>query len=636
MKYFLAVCVTVFFISCSAFSQQGKYLKHTVVKGETVTQIAQKYHVTPFDIYKLNPDSKNGVQPNTVLLIPSPTSKAKESALNSKAKTHQVATKETWYSIAKLYNVSIGDLEAANPIALKEGLKVGGMITIPSKSLSKSLDTKTGKVVYHEVLAKETKFSIAKKYGITIEQLEKLNPDTVGGLPVGYKLLISGTPPQSGVKVTKIEEPKKAKIVEYVNYEVKAKETMYSLTKMFGLSTEALVAINPELTDGVKEGMILKIPNTVSISKTEKNAIADLSKSITTQKRKELVLLLPFNISKLESDTINSTAARLKKDKFLNMTLDFYAGALMAIDSAKTLGLNINVKILDSQETKNSSNAASLVQQYKLENADAIIGPFYQTNVEKVAELVSKDNVPVISPLSKETVKSFPNLYQSMPTNDFLRTAMFDYLETKDGNIIAVIAAKKTAIKQYIIENQKGVRLTGLDSNGNFVADSLKKLLVKDKVNYVIMESEKTGTILAITNTLLNAMSEYRVQLVILEANPTLDFEEIPLSRLTKLKMLYPSLICDNETPEALMFENAYKRKNKIFPSQFATRGFDVTFDTMLRLSQNTSFAETIENVATKQVENKFDYNKKVSEGYTNSGVYILYYDADLTIKEAN
>lgn len=636
MKYFLAVCVTVFLISFSAFSQQGKYLKHTVVKGETITQIAQKYHVTPFDIYKLNPDSKNGVQPNTVLLIPSPTSKAKESTSNAKAKTHQVATKETWYSIAKLYNLSIGDLEAANPVALKEGLKVGEVITIPTKSLSKSLDTKTGKVVYHEVLPKETKFSIAKKYGLTIEQLEKLNPDIVGGLPVGYKLLISGTPPKNGVKITKIEDPKKTKIVEYVNYEVKAKETMYSLTKMFGLSAEALIAINPELTEGVKEGMILKIPNTVSITKSEKNAIADLSKSISTQNRKQLVLLLPFNISKLESDTVNSTAARLKKDKFLNMTLDFYAGALMAIDSAKTLGLNINVKILDSQETKNSSNAASLVQQYKLENADAIIGPFYQTNVEKVAELLSTKNVPVISPLSKETVKSFPNLYQSMPTNDFLRTAMFDYLETKDGNIIAVIAAKKTAIKQYIIENQKGVRLTGLDANGNFAADSLRKLLVKDKVNYVIMESEKTGTILAITNTLINAMSEYNVQLVILEQNPTLDFEEIPLSRLTKLKMLYPSLICDNETPEALMFENAYKRKNKIFPSQFATRGFDVTFDTMLRLSQNSSFAETIDNVATKQVENKFDYNKKVSEGYANKGVYILYYDADLTIKEAN
>ena len=61
-----------------------------------------------------------------------------------------------------------------------------------------------------------------------------------------------------------------------------------------------------------------------------------------------------------------------------------------------------------------------------------------------------------------------------------------------------------------------------------------------------------------------------------------------------------------------------------------------MTFDTMLRLSQNNTFAETIDNTATKQVENKFDYNKKVSEGYANKGVYILYYDAELTIKEAD
>ena len=101
-----------------------------------------------------------------------------------------------------------------------------------------------------------------------------------------------------------------------------------------------------------------------------------------------MALLLPFNISKIESDTINSTQARLKKDKFLNLTLDFYSGALMAIDSAKVLGIDMDIEIYDSQETKNSSNAISIVTQNNLKNADAIIGPFYQTNVEKLAEFL--------------------------------------------------------------------------------------------------------------------------------------------------------------------------------------------------------------------------------------------------------
>ena len=85
-----------------------------------------------------------------------------------------------------------------------------------------------------------------------------------------------------------------------------------------------------------------------------------------------------------------------------------------------------------------------------------------------------------------------------------------------------------------------------------------------------------------------------------------------------------------------LLFEKAYKKKNKSVPSQDAIRGFDITLDTMLRLSQDKSFEETIGTLVTEQVENKFDYNKKAGEGYTNKGIYILYYDTDLTIKEAN
>ena len=47
---------------------------------------------------------------------------------------------------------------------------------------------------------------------------------------------------------------------------------------------------------------------------------------------------------------------------------------------------------------------------------------------------------------------------------------------------------------------------------------------------------------------MLNAMKDYQVQLVILEENQTLDYEEIAMSRLTRLKMLYPSLTNEKKT----------------------------------------------------------------------------------------
>lgn len=134
---------------------------------------------------------------------------------------------------------------------------------------------------------------------------------------------------------------------------------------------------------------------------------------------------------------------------------------------------------------------------------------------------------------------------------------------------------------------------------------------------------------------MISSMSGYQVQLVILEPNETLDTDEIKFLNLTKLKLMYPSVTRDNDSAEATIFDKEFRKINNIYPSDFATRGFDVTFDTMMRLVQDKTFEETVNSAATKQVENKFEYYKKPDGGYTNKGVFIMYYDTDLNLKEA-
>lgn len=646
MKYFFAICMTALLFNYNVFSQE-KTTTHKVQKGETISQIAIKYNVTPFDIYQLNPDAQSGLKPNSVLLIPKSSGKPKavlQAKPSAKTVTHEVMPKETLYGIEKKYGVSDEALKQANPFLEKEGLQIGQTLVIPSNKVQKNNTTTLEKVVYHYVLPKETKYSIAKQYGITIEELERKNPEVISNLPEGYKLLIKGTAPKSD-KIAVVVEPKKeiAKppvktdvAVNYLNYEVKSKETLYSLSRMFGMSQEELITLNPALSEGVVEGMILKVPATITIPQETKKEYTILSKKMGSNDRKKLVLLLPFNMAKIEGDTVNSTTMRLKKDKFLNMTLDFYSGALMAIDSAKQMGLSFDVKIFDSQETKNTSNVASIIKENNMEDSDAIIGPFYQNNVEKTAELLNVKQVPVISPLSKDLGNSYSNLFQTIPTAAAVKNAVFDYMRAKGGNIIAVVDKKKESVIQYIKENHKDVKFSTLTANGGVSAENLKSLFVKEKINYVVMETANTGMIKSTMVTMLSAMTTYKVQLVILEPNETLDTDEINFVNLTKLKLMYPSVTRENVSPEALIFEKEYKKKNKIFPSAFATRGFDITFDTMMRLSQDKTYQETADTMATQQVDNKFEYYKKEDGGYTNKGVHILYYDTDLTIKEAN
>ena len=590
MKHFITLCIASLIFTFSVFSQE-KSSTHKVEKGETITQIAQKYNVTPYDIYQLNPDALTGLKPNSILLIPKIAVKSvPKTKLASGIINHVVAPKETVFGIEKKYGISDEALKKANPSIEKEGLKIGQTLVIPTLAAAKITTQKPEAVVFHEVLPKETKYSIAKLYGITIEELEKKNPEIVSNLPIGFKLIIKGIAPKI-VKTVAIVESKKE-----------------------------IIKSNPIEIPAVQEA---------------KKQIVTLTKTNATTFKK-LAILMPFNKANIEADTINTIAIRLKKDKFLNMTLDFYAGALMAIDSAKQIGLPVDVSIFDSQETKNTSNVVALIKANNLENADAIIGPFYQTNVEKTAELLDVKQITVISPLSKDIGNSFPNLYQSIVASTTIKNAMFDFMESKKGNILAVIDKKKESSRKFIQENHAGVQFVALSEKGDFLPENLMKLFVKDKTNYVVMDTGNTSMIKWIMTTMLNAMLNYKVQLVILEPNETLDTDEIDFTNLTKLKLMYPSMTRENETPEALLFEKNFKIKNKINPSSYATRGFDITFDTMLRLSQEKTFQETVETMATEQVDNKFEYYKKADSGYTNKGVYILYYDTDLTIKQAN
>ena len=666
----------LFILTANNFFAQEKVIKHIVQPGETVTQIAIRYKTTPLDIYKLNPDATAGIKADMQLLVPNsgkaivakvPTKNINTSKTVAKSDftSHKVQSKETLYSLAVQFKTTVEAIENANPTLKTVGLKIGEEIQIPSKSQeprAKSQDVKvitqkpTTKIQQqptktHTVEAKETKYSIAKKYNTTIETLENQNPQIAEGLEIGMQLQVGGSQkavaktvakpinksePTSIIKnLPKTDASETVKpLITFKDYTIKPQETVYSLSNKFGLTQAELLAINPSLTEGVKIGEIIKCPSNVNLKDVDTKVFTDLSSSLKSQNRKKLVLLLPFNISKIENDTITSTATRLKKDKFLNMTLDFYAGALQAIDSARKLGIKMDIKILDSQETKSSSNVQNLVDSNNFAKTDVIIGPFYQSNVEKTADLLRGSKTIVISPLSKETHKASPNLLVSNISTELVKNAMFDYMKAKNGNVLAIIDNKKLATKQ-LLKQYSDVKIIPINDKNTFASDSLAQHFSKSNINFVILDSEKTGLILKTANALINLQKDFQVQLVILEKNETLDFDEIPLSKLTRLQMLYPSLSKDNNSAEANVFEKEFKLKNKIYPNQYATRGFDLTFDTILRLSQDKSFLETIEELSSEQVENKFEYEKNNDGGFFNKGVYILEYQSDLTIKEA-
>ncbi len=237
MAFFKYIFLILVFYSTAAFSQN--VIKHKVKSGESIYSLAKKYEVKVADIYDLNPGLKGTVLGlNALVSIPNSKSNKEEKtpkivkaatvvetkkeapvAINQSVISHLVKQKETLYSISKKFGVTMESICEMNPELKTANLKVGALLIITNqnyipqtKEVVKSevktepataIVTKTELAVTadvtHKVQPKETLFKISKKYGVTVVELQKLNPNLPSGLPVGSTLIV-----KKGLEVSKI------------------------------------------------------------------------------------------------------------------------------------------------------------------------------------------------------------------------------------------------------------------------------------------------------------------------------------------------------------------------------------------------------------------------------------------------
>src|SRR5690606_2252020 len=95
--------------------------------------------------------------------------------------------------------------------------------------------------------------------------------------------------------------------------------------------------------------------------------------AISNKDKKEVVVMLPFRASR-----IGNAQESFKTDKFLNITVDFYSGMMMAIDEIREKGGNFNITIYDSEEVNaTNSSIEHLIKTNDFSDVDLVIGPFY-------------------------------------------------------------------------------------------------------------------------------------------------------------------------------------------------------------------------------------------------------------------
>lgn len=328
---------------------------------------------------------------------------------------HNVRAGETLYSLSRLYGVTEDDVKSNNPFA-REGLRPGQVLKIPVRE--QPVTKRTARLFEeHTVRQGETAYSIARSYGISVNTLVEDNPGIDPTLlPIDAQLNIRKKEmgqTQSWEIAKQWEDYRDAANQvsdEYIYHIVKPGETLYSLSRMFGVPYETIKELN-QLEDGLKANGIIRIPATPELKAQTAQATEPAGQE---------------NTGRTESQTFGSGVRHPRLSNTPNIAVmlplegsanndfvDFYRGALLALDDLKAAGHSLNVKLYNTDRTENK--VYGIVSSAAFLNTDLIIGPVYESVMAPAVRYADGYRIPIVSPLASVRELDSDMLYQMAP-----------------------------------------------------------------------------------------------------------------------------------------------------------------------------------------------------------------------------
>ena len=339
---------------------------------------------------------------------------------------HKVRKGDTSFSLTKRYEISAQQLLYYNP-ELKDGLKRKMKLKIPRYKEIPPPPEPEPQDNTHIVKKGETPWRVAYQYGITLQELKAANPDMDAVISIDQVLVI----PEAIVETNSFDP-------NYNYYTVKPKEGYYRLEAKFGVSEEELITLNPELSEkGLLAGMILRLPKRNSSTyTTEDNMIVEkvnLRDSLYRKTDLKVALLAPFRLPTVPIDSLAQTNQILQTRNLQTISLDFYAGARLAMEDLVELGLSIDFTVLDTENSNFRIN--QILDANDFSSYDFVVGPFVPRNFNTVSEKLENRKFPLVSPLTTKPLAMRKNVVHSSTDRKLLRERMHRYIDSLDQSV---------------------------------------------------------------------------------------------------------------------------------------------------------------------------------------------------------
>lgn len=508
------------------------------------------------------------------------------------------------------------------------------------------------KYVQYKVKEGETMRGIAQRLNMNTRDLLRLNPD-IGRNPEVNSVIVIPNKNMSATTSTQdktvedvvtsigdndvaLNEAKENSIKElkknFVIYEVKKGDTFYSLTRFYNVTKEELIVLNPVLSEGLKVGQIIKIkPIEEGEVVLDNHIYEDVIEDNILLK---VAFLLPFKTQEYESVEAKDI---FQRSKLANLVTDFYLGAEIAVDSIRKQGVNIELNVFDTG--KNSTNIRNILSEDNLNKNDVVIGPLYSEEADLVA---SKLNIPVVFPFYSKNQSKFSasKLIKTSPEKKVFREELTTYIKDNftNGNLILVGDGKyesnisNSTIKKSLQSHDSISTVHILKpTNGYISKNRFLEILKPNENNWVVFTTGNTISVADAINSLISLPENTNVQ--VFTYNKGEAFDKIANFKLAKVNLTYVSDEYVNEASASTQqFNNQYFKKNNALPSFSATKGFDITYDVLIRLASGDDLKDTFKEGASFRIESKFDYTSKSGGISENKGLFIVKYNKDLSL----
>ena len=575
MKPINRIFLFLLFISVSyavSYAQENQsYFLHTIEKGQSLYSISKMYNVTTSDIIHLNPGCDEKIYAGQTIKIP----KGKES---QKGETfHTIQAGETLYKLTTMYNISAKDICEANPGLSAENFRIGQVILIPQKE---------------------------KEQVVTA---------------------------QKPTEQSNIQGPVVPRCKEM--HKVKRKETIFSVSREYGISEEELIAANPELKKGMKKGQLLCIPypmatTTQPTQKEDPYAIPPSNSELFRESKET-----PKKMSTIKAALI----LPFQEDKRM---VEYYEGFLMAVDSLKRTGTSIDLYTYTTGSATSSLN--SILGKSEMKDMDIIFGPLHQQHIKPLADFTDKHDIRLVIPFTSKdnTVFRNPSVYQINTPQSYLYSEVYDHFvrQFPNANVIFIEASQDTRDKADFIKGLKEeLRNRSIPTKSlkeDATVESLKAVLRNDRENIFIPTSGSNITLIKILPQLTLLVREKPDSRIHLFGYPEWQtYTKDHLEAFFELDTyFYSSFYTNNLLPAAINFTKSYRKwygkdMDERYP-KFGMLGFDTGYFFLKGLSRyGSGFEKNLNEMNLVPIQTGFKFQRVNNwGGFINRKVFFVHF----------